>query len=108
RAQLDEERRASQEAVAEATELADTLTAENEALQAKLAGYDDLRRDRDRLKDQLEDQKKRSDNELMRAMERVQQHEAEARKAIEEAATLRGQLEAYREQLAALAPAIKP
>lgn len=115
RAKLDEERRACQEAVAEATELADTLTSENETLQTKLEGYDELRRDRDRLKDQFEDLKKRSGDELMRAMERVQRHEAEvlearkeARTAIEETATLRGQLEAYREQLAALAPATNP
>lgn len=115
RAQLDDERRAAQEAVSEATELADTLTAENETLQAKLAGYDDLRREHDRLKDQLDDQKKRSSDELMRAMERVQRHESdalearkEARTAIEEAAALRGQLEAYKEQLIALTPGAKP
>lgn len=115
RTKLDEERCASQEAVAEATELADTLTSENEALQAKLAGYDELRREHDRLKDQLADQKKRSSDELMRVMEKVQRHEAEAlearkeaRTAIEEAAALRGQLEAYKEQLAALAPTINP
>lgn len=93
----------------EAAELADSLTQENEALQTKLAGYDELRRERDRFEDQFNDLKKRSGDELMRTMERIKKHDAdatearkEARAAIEEAATLRGQVEAYKEQLAAL------
>lgn len=94
--------------VVEAAELADTLTQENEALQGKLAGIDELRRERDRFEDQFNDLKKRSGDELLRTMERLQRHDAEAaearkeaRAAVEEAATLRGQVEAYREQLAA-------
>lgn len=109
RQRLAEEHEAITARASEAAELADSLTQENEALQAKLAGYDELRRERDRFEDQYNDLKKRSADELMRTMERIKRHDSdatearkEARAAIEEAAKLRGQIEAYKDQLAAM------
>lgn len=114
RVQLATERQTAQETIKEATELADALAQENETLQAKLANYEELHRERDQLKYQLDDQKKHSAAEIIRITEQMQRSDGEAaearreaKEALGDAAALRGQLEAYKEQLAALSPVKK-
>jgi DNA repair exonuclease SbcCD ATPase subunit len=120
-ARLEDERRALAEKHAEmearlteAVELADTLTQEVETLRGQLTELADAKRQCEKVTEQLSDQKRRSGEELNRAMQKVQTAEATAmedrkaaREATERAAKLEGQVEAYRTQLGELSAAVK-
>lgn len=114
RQQLETEREAIQSRMAEATALADSLSTENEVLQEKLNGYDTLQREKDRLSDQLAEQKRRTADELNRCMAKVTRRDSEAmearndaKEANERAANLEGQVSALKAQLSALTKAVK-
>lgn len=109
RKHIEADKEAMQQQLAEATELADTLTLENDRLRERNAQLEAVERERDRLNDQLADQKRRSAEELNRCMEKVQRRASEAiearkeaKEAMQKSAKLEGQLETLKEQVASL------
>lgn len=113
RKRLDAQKDAMSERLAEAVELADALTLENEHLRARVAQLEPVERERDKLASQLSEVKRRSSEELARCMEKANRRDTEAtearkeaRAADENAARLQGQLEALKEQAARLTAAL--
>lgn len=118
---LEDERRALAEKHAEmearlteAVELADSLTQDVETLRGQVHELAATKRQCEKVTEQLGEQKRRSGEELNRAMQKVQTAEAVAmedrkvaREATERAAKLEGQVEAYRTQLGELSAAVK-
>jgi|SRR5690606_15094555 len=109
RRQIEAEKEAMQQRLAEATELADALTRENDELRERMKQLEAIEREHDKLTEQFASLKQRSAAELNRCMERVTQREAEAmearkeaRTATDRAAQLQGQVDALKEQLANL------
>lgn len=109
RRQIEAEKEAMQQRLAEATELADALTRENDELRERMKQLEAIEREHDKLTEQFANLKQRSAAELNRCMERVTQREAEAmearkeaRTATDRAAQLQGQVDALKEQLANL------
>lgn len=120
-ARLEDERRAladrhgeMEARLAEAVEVADSLTEEVESLRAQAAELASAKQQCEKMAEKLSEQKHRSGEELNRALQKVQHAEAvamedrkTARQATERAAKLEGQIEAYRVQLGELMVAVK-
>ncbi|MEL5850063.1 MAG: hypothetical protein U7M05_11980, partial [Candidatus Igneacidithiobacillus chanchocoensis] len=99
----------------EAAELADSLTEESDKLRAELDALRGVQAERDRLADDLAELKRKTADEVHRAMEKAiaKDNEAiEARKneriALERAGRAEGQAQALKEQLAELTAALRP
>lgn len=100
--------------LAEAAELADNLTLENDKLRERIKELEPIERERDKIADQLAEVKRRSGEELARCMEKANRRDTEAiearkeaKAANEQAARLQGQVEALKEQVGNLTNALK-
>ncbi|WP_075657552.1 DNA-binding protein [Pseudochrobactrum sp. B5] len=114
RKHIEADKEAMQQQLAEAIELADTFTRENDQLRERVNQLEPMERERDKLADQLAEVKRRSGEELNRCMEKLTQRDNEAiearkqaKEAIERAASLQGQVEALKEQVANLTAVLK-
>ncbi|HGV0688939.1 TPA: DNA-binding protein [Escherichia coli] len=114
RKQIEADKAAISQQLAEAVELADTLTRENDQLREQIEQLEPMARERDKLADQLAEVKRRSADELNRCMEKVTRRDNEAiearkqaKEASERAASLQGQVEVLKEQIANLTAALK-
>ncbi|EGW6523427.1 DNA-binding protein [Escherichia coli] len=114
RKQIEADKAAISQQLAEAVELADTLTRENDQLRERIKQLEPIEHERDKLADQLAEVERRSGEELNRCMEKVTQSDNEAlearkqaKEAIERAANFQGQIEALKEQIASLTAALK-
>lgn len=114
RKRIEAEKEAMAERLAEAVELADNLTLENDKLREHVAQLEPIERERDKIADQLAEVKRRSAEELARCMEKANRRDSEAMEARKEAkaanenaARLQGQNEALKEQVANLTAALK-
>ena len=114
RKQIEADKAAISQQLAEAIELADTFTRENDQLRERVNQLEPMERERDKLADQLAEVKRRSGEELNRCMEKLTQRDNEAiearkqaKEAIERAASLQGQVEALKEQVANLTAVLK-
>lgn len=114
RKQIEADKAAISQQLAEAVELADTLTRENDQLRERIKQLEPIEHERDKLADQLAEVERRSGEELNRCMEKVTQSDNEAlearkqaKEAIERAASLQGQVEALKEQVANLTAVLK-
>lgn len=111
---VETEKQAMAERLAEAVEMADNLTLENETLRGRVAQLESVERERDKIADQLTEVKRRSGEELARCMEKANRSDSqamdahkEAKAANENAARLQGQVEALKEQVANFTAALK-
>ncbi|MBC1154234.1 DNA-binding protein [Escherichia coli] len=114
RKQIEADKAAISQQLAEAIELADTFTRENDQLRERVNQLEPMERERDKLADQLAEVKRRSGEELNRCMEKLTRRDNEAiearkqaKEAIERAASLQGQVEALKEQVANLTAVLK-
>lgn len=114
RKHIEADKAAISQQLAEAIELADTFTRENDQLRERVNQLEPMERERDKLADQLAEVKRRSGEELNRCMEKLTQRDNEAiearkqaKEAIERAASLQGQVEALKEQVANLTAVLK-
>ena len=114
RKQIEADKAAISQQLAEAIELADTFTRENDQLRERVNQLEPMERERDKLADQLAEVKRRSGEELNRCMEKLTQRDNEAiearkqaKEAIERAASLQGQVEALKEQVANLTAVLR-
>lgn len=114
RQQMEAEQAELRSQAAEAVELADALTLENDQLKAELAELHELRAAHERLTAELADVKRKTGEEINRTMEKANRKDTEAiearkgeKAAIERAARAEGKVEALQGQLAEMTAALK-
>ncbi|KND60572.1 KfrA protein [Candidatus Burkholderia verschuerenii] len=112
RQQMEAERAELRAQAAEAVEVADSLTEENDRMKSDVAELAQLRQEHERT---LAELKRKSGEEINRTMEKANRKDSEAmearkseRAALDRAAHLEGQVDALKGQLADLTATLKP